>query len=348
MRDVRDDLDRELERELAALGRRGHRAVVAGIVRDGRCRCRGWAADGPAPDGGTLFEIGSITKVFTGVLLADMHLRGEVSLDDPLSRHLPAPRPAWRHREPTLVELATHRSGLPNTPKATRHRELAYQFGVGHQDPWADITEQEYHRLVMQESPRKAPGTGFRYSSMAVGLLGDALAARAGRPYEQLLAERVLQPLRMDATSVAVPPEHAHRLLRGHSRRGRPRPPIEDFLAPAGSLRSSAEDMVRFLAACLTPPPGSLGAALSLAQRPHARSRLGVQFGLCWIVSLRRKHPCIIWHNGGTWGFAAFAGLAPDRGTAAVTMSNTVRAVDGTGLRLIEARPGRGHPAPTH
>lgn len=339
---VRNDLDGELDRELTALGNRRHRAVVAGVIRDGERRCRGWAADGPVPDGDTLFEIGSVTKVFTGVLLADMHLRGEVSLDDPLSHHLPHPRPGWRHREPTLLELATHRSGLPNTPEPMQRRELAYQLGFGRRDPWGAMTEAEYHRLVAQESPEKAPGTGFRYSSMAVGLLGDALAARAGRPYEQLLIERVLQPLGMHSTSVVVPPERTGHLLSGHSRRGRPRPPIEDLLAPAGSLRSSAADLLRFLAACLTPPPGALGAALALAQQPHARTRLGAQFGLCWIVSTRwtafnrRQHPRIIWHNGGTWGFAAFAGFAPERGTAAVTLSNTVRAVDATGLRLLE------------
>ncbi len=104
------------------------------------------------------------------------------------------------------------------------------------------------------------------------------------------------------------------------------------------------EDLLRFLAACLTPPPGALGAALALAQQPHARTRLGTQFGLCWIVSTpwkavdRRQRPRIVWHNGGTWGFAAFAGFAPDRGTAAVTLSNTLRAVDASGLRLLEAR----------
>ena len=311
---VRNDLDRELEGELAAMGRGGHRAVVAGVIRNGERRCRGWAANGPAPDGDTLFEIGSVTKVLTGVLLADMHLRGEISLDDPLSRHLPHPRPGWRHREPTLLELATHRTGLPNTPRSMHRRELAYQLGIGHRDPWADMTEAEYHRLVAQESPRKAPSTGFRYSSMAVGLLGDALAARAGRPYEQLLAERVLRPLGMDSTSVVVPPERASRLLAGHSRRGRPRPPIEDFLAPAGSLRSSAEDLLRFLAACLDPPAGELGAALTLARQPRARTRLGIRFGLCWIVSTSRTRPEVVWHNGGTWGFASFAGFAPDPG----------------------------------
>ncbi len=336
MSTVHADLEREVDRELAALGARGHQAVVAGVVRDGETVCRGWAADGPAPDATTLFEIGSVTKVFTGVLLADMHLRGEVSLDDPLSLYLPEPRPAWRHREPTLRELATHQSGLPNTPRTLHRRELAHHLGWRESDPWADVTGEDYRRLVTRESPRRAPGTGFRYSSMAVGLLGDALARRAGRTYEELLTERVLQPLGMTSTSVTVPPERAHRLLGGHSSRGHPRPPLADLLPAGGSLRSDAADVTRFLTACLAPPEGPVGAALRFAQQHHVRVRKRFEMGLCWIVLTYRRGLRVVWHNGGTWGFTSFAGFAPERGTAAVVLSNTARGVDRTGLRLIE------------
>ena len=336
MNDVPTDLAREFDRELVATGSRGHRAVVAGVVRNGATVCRGWSADGPAPDATTLFEIGSVTKVFTGVLLADMHLLGEVSLDDPLSRHLPDPRPAWRHREPTLRELATHRSGLPNTPRPLRRRELAHALGWREADPWADVSGEDYRRLVARESPRRAPGTGFRYSSMAVGLLGDALARRAGRSYEELLTERVLRPLGMTSTWVTVPAEHAHRLLGGHSPRGRPRPPLRDLLPAGGSLRSDAADMTRFLAACLAPPDGPVGAALRLAQQPHVRVRARFHIGLCWLLSTYRRDLQVVWHNGGTWGFTSFAGFAPGRGAAAVVLSDTARGVDRTGLRLLE------------
>lgn len=170
----------ELERRVRALGRRGRRAVVAAVIRgeEHLCSCR--FPRGRPVDRRSLFEIGSITKAFTGVLLADMVLAGEVALDDPLSRHLADRRPAWRHREPTLLELATHRSGLPNTPGPMARREFAYAAGLGARDPWAGLTAADYERLVARESPRRAPGTRFRYSSMAVGLLGDALAARAG------------------------------------------------------------------------------------------------------------------------------------------------------------------------
>ena len=327
---------KELQGQLAKAGTRRHRALAAGVIWDSEREHCGWAAAGDPPDESSLFEIGSITKAFTGVLLADMSLRGEVTLDDPLSRHLPGPGPAWRHREPTLLELATHRSGLPNTPGALSRRELLYALGIGDQDPWAHICEEQYAELVERESPRRAPGGRMRYSSMAVGLLGDALAARAGTPYCELLAERVLGPLGMSSTSIAVDPAASARLLQGHSRRGKPRPPIEDFMPAAGSLRSSTQDMLAFLAACLDPPAAAPGPALALAQQPHSRVGKRVEIGLGWIIAARPRHPRVVWHNGGTWGFRSFAGFAPERGTAAVVLSNTARSVDRLGFRLVE------------
>lgn len=328
----------DLDGQLAELGRRGHKALVAGAIRDGECVVSRWAAAGEAPDARAVFEIGSITKVFTGVLLADMCLRGEVALEDTLSQHSHGPHPAWRHREPTLLELATHRSGLPNTPRGMGRHELAFSLGFGDRDPWADLDRSRYGRLVARESPRRAPNKRVRYSSMAVGLLGDALATRAGRPYEELVADRVLVPLGMDSTGTTVPPQASVRLLPGHSRTGRPRPPLEDFMPAAGSLRSSAEDMLRFLAACLDPPAGGPGPAIALAQEAHGRIGRRAEVGLGWMIAKPPRRPEVIWHNGGTWGFRSFAGFAPERRSAAVILSNTARSVDRLGFRLAEER----------
>lgn len=327
--------DVELERRLGGVGRRGRRAVVTGVIRGEEYLhgCR-FPRGSPA-DERSLFEIGSVTKAFTGVLLADMVLAGEVALDDPLSRHLAGAQPAWRHREPTLLELATHRSGLPNAPGPMVRREGAYQVGLLARDPWAGLTAAGYRRLVARESPRRAPGMRFRYSSMAVGLLGDALAARAGTSYEELLAARVLRPLGMGATAVEVRPARHDQVVPGHSRRGSPRPPIEDFMPAAGSLRSNGEDMVRFLAACLQPPGEPPGPALALAQRPHARTGRRAEVGLCWMISAPRNAPRVVWHNGGTWGFRSFAGFSPDAGNAVVVLSNTTRSVDRLGFTLV-------------
>jgi CubicO group peptidase (beta-lactamase class C family) len=169
---------------------------------------------------------------------------------------------------------------------------------------------------------------------MAVGLLGDALAARAGTPYEELLAERVLRPLGMEVTGTA--PGSPARLLTGHSRRGRPRPPIQDFMPAAGSLRSSARDMLRFLGACLDPPATPLGRALELARQPHARVGRRFELGLCWLISKRpRGEHELIWHNGGTWGFRSYAAFAPGSGAAAIVMCNSAVSVDRIGFRLM-------------
>jgi CubicO group peptidase (beta-lactamase class C family) len=323
----------DLELSLRRLGSRGRGAVAAGVVRGGERAFGCWFPRARPVDPRSRFEIGSITKAFTGVLLADMVLAGEVALDDPLSRHLRYPRPAWRGREPTLLELATHRSGLPNSPGAVQRRELAFAAGLRRADPWAGVTREDYDRLASAESPRREPGGRMRYSSLGVGLLGDALAARAGTSYEELLAERVLRPLGMAQTGV----QPAGAVVPGHSRRGRPRPPLHDHMPGAGSLRSSAEDMLRFLAACLRPPAERLGPALALAQQPHARLARGAQIGLGWmLVAARRDRPRIVWHNGATWGFRSFAGFSPGSGSAVVVLSSAPRPVERAGFRLLK------------
>lgn len=111
----------------------------------------------------------------------------------------------------------------------------------------------------------------------------------------------------------------------------------------AGSLRATADDMLRFLSACLRPPPEPPGPALALAQRPHARIGRRAGVGLCWIIASRRARPRIVWHNGGTWGFRSFAAFAPQTDTAVVVLSNSARSVDRLGFQLVEAAPSRRH-----
>ncbi len=321
-----------MQEELERAGSRGHHALAAAVLSDGEPAFAGWAADGPAPDERTLFEIGSITKPFTGVLLADMHLRGEVDIADPLSRHLPGPGPAWRSREPTLLELATHRSGLPNTPRALARRELALSLGIGDRDPWGDVDEARYRELLRQTSPRRPRGRGFRYSSLGFGLLGDALAHAAGRPYEELLRERVLEPLGMHDTAIAP----SAPVTQGHTRRGKPAPPLEDLMPAAGGLRSNLTDMTTFLAACLAPGPDPPGPALALARQRMLRLDGGLSIGLGWLIVAPRGQATRVWHNGGTWGFRSFAGFGPDRRRGAVVLSDTSRSVDRLGLSLLD------------
>jgi CubicO group peptidase (beta-lactamase class C family) len=120
---------------------------------------------------------------------------------------------------------------------------------------------------------------------------------------------------------------------------------MEPYLGPAGALRSSADDLLAFLGACLDPPPGPLGAALRLAARPQLRLGRRAEIGLCWIRVRRPRKPLVVWHNGGTWGFRSFAGFDPQRRTAAVVMSSTARGVEPLGFDLLEAlSPDRPRP----
>ncbi len=329
-----------IEQILREGGARGVHTQVVGILRAGS-RALGTVSPtkAPKPSGRTLFEIGSLTKVFTGTLLAEMHLRGEVDLSDPLSRHLPQrDAPSWRRRAPTLEELATHRSSLPNTPRPLARRELLAALGVVRGDPWEGVTDEDYRRMLRAARPRRAPGGRVRYSSVGFGLLGDALARRANSPFDQLLKRSVCLPLGLTDTSIDVSVQAMPRLLQGRSRRGAPRPPLRDSMPAAGSLRSSAGDLLAFLEACLGPPTDRLGEALALAQHPRAQINRHLSVGLGWLTVRRRGRPPVVWHNGGTWGFRSFAAFVPDEGVAVVVLSNSARSVDRLGFKLIDLR----------
>ena len=334
---LRPDVHAKMQALVARAGSRGHDALVVAVFADGEPTFHGWRRNGPRPDERTLFEIGSVTKPFTGVLLADMFLRGEMRLDDPVSKYLPdAHVPRWNACEPTLEELATHRASLPNAPRGLVRKELAFALGLRSRDPWADLDPPTYRRAVRRTAARRPPGGRFRYSSLGFGLLGDALEARAGAPYEQLLQDRICSPLGLLDVAISVPPENQPRLLEGRSRRGHPRPPLRDAMRAAGGIRASARDLLGFLACSLNPPESRPGPALRLATEPRARVARRVAIGLGWLILRPRRKPELIWHNGGTWGFRSFAAMVPDRKLAVVVLANTARSVDRLGFKLVD------------
>jgi CubicO group peptidase (beta-lactamase class C family) len=211
--------------------REGTGAIVGRLTRRGRSFTAYGRAriDGPEITADTIFEIGSITKVFTAELLADMVGHGEVALDDPVRKYLPngATVPSRGRREITLADLATHTSGLPRDPANLDLRSL--------DDPYAEY---------------RVAGSSIRIWGM--GLLGHALALRAGVSYEELLRRRVLGPLGMRNTSVVVDEERRARRATGHSQALAPVPWWHfDALAGAGAINSTASDMLLFAEAAM-------------------------------------------------------------------------------------------------
>jgi D-alanyl-D-alanine-carboxypeptidase/D-alanyl-D-alanine-endopeptidase len=329
---MRDPVTRTLERTRAA-----RTGLGVGVWR-GDDDVGLWQR-GDLPAGArSIFEIGSITKVFTGTLLADMAREGLVGINDPVSRHLPpgVELPS-RGREITLADLASHRSGLPSLPRGLLLPALTTQ----RHNPYADWDAERLEAAIPRTRPRKQPERRVRYSNYGVGLLGYLLARRAGRSYDELVQQRICRPLAMRDTGTAV---DGGRLASGHNRRGRDTPHWDlAALAGAGGLRSTATDLLAFLRLHADPSDRPLAVAARETQRP--RSRFGAaHVGLGWMLLPpgAGKLPFeLLVHEGGTGGFRAFAALSPPNRVGVVVLANQGRGVGRLGLRVLRAAAGR-------
>jgi CubicO group peptidase (beta-lactamase class C family) len=319
----------------------GSRAVaLAAAVRDGASSAV--IAVGHFEEGGdrevevgSLFEIGSITKGFTGILLADMVLRGEVNLDDPVANHLPA---AWDLPDDndtpiTLLDLATHTSGLPRLHDGFLPADLERPYEGTDLSTLADA--------VRATGLSRPAAVGYAYSNFGMALLGQALAHRAGIPYAALLRERVLSPLGMDDTFVGAEPAAMGRMVTGHQYQLLP---VAHWAfgsyEPAGAVVTSAPEMMPLIDALLTPPDSPVGLAVALATTP-VRS-LGVgrdSIGLAWHLHHEGGHR-IIWHNGGTGGFRSWMGVDREAGRGVVLLNNVAFAwTDPVGMKMLLEMP---------
>lgn len=308
--------------------------LAAAAVKDGETvfAARGLTrASGSSVDEHTEFEIGSISKVFTSLLLASMVSTGDLQLDDPLGRFYPELTIPVRGRPVTLRDLATHSSGFPRLP-----RGLIRQALRNRDDPYAGFTGADVGVALETVRLRREPGRKIRYSNFGAGVLGEALARAAGTTYDELLAARVLHPLGLTKTYVGPPPTSRPNCATGHSRS---RKPVPDWNMPAlpgmGALHSTASDLARFAVAQLYPERTALQEAIELSQAHQLGGRpLGI--GLGWmLISLGRTGETAHWHNGGTGGAASYLGMVCARDTAVVLLTNTARSVDRTGLDLL-------------
>jgi D-alanyl-D-alanine-carboxypeptidase/D-alanyl-D-alanine-endopeptidase len=274
----------------------------------------------------TLFEIGSITKLFTALLFSDMAVRGEVRLDEPVAELLPAGTrvPARDGRAITLRDLASHYSGLPRVatngdspdrpggPYAAYSAERLYQFLAGHE-------------LI------RTPGDSFEYSNVGAGLLGHALVLRAAASgYESLIRARILDPLRMDDTVIAIPSRLAANVASGHDDSLEPTSDWTfDVLAGTGAFRSTLSDLLRLMDAVCDP-----GSPIASIIRPlmTPRGRGGLE--------LAKPHPggaMALSKPGGTGGFRGFVRCIPEWKRGVVVLSNaSIDAVVDLGIHVLD------------
>jgi CubicO group peptidase (beta-lactamase class C family) len=278
----------------------------------------------------SVFEIGSITKVFTGILLADVAARGEVSLDDPVQKHAHpgVAVPSRDGKEIRLVDLSTQRSGLPRLPDNMDPADPT--------NPYADYTVEMLHEFLSGHELRRNVGAEFEYSNLGTGLLGHVLAAVHGSDWEALVRERILEPLGMRMSGIALSPEMKEHLALGHNQAGAVVPNWDlPTFAGAGALRSNAEDMLVFLDANLGEPKSALEEAMRVSHEPREEALGGMMIGLNWITRTTDDHT-IVWHNGGTAGYRTFAAFDPNREVGVVVLTNSGQSADDIGFHLLD------------
>lgn len=295
-------------------------SVVIAIAKDGTLEVRGFGAFAPGSDrkvdGDTLYEIGSISKVFTGILFADAITRGEVKLDDtvqsfaPKSIHVPDQKPPAI----TLEHLSTHSSALPRLPPNFAPKDPM--------NPYAEFDASRLWAGLDASVIGRAPGSKYEYSNFAAGLLGLILYERAKvDDYDALLADRILKPLGMGSTRVTLSEKDRARLA----------PPFRADLVPdanwdlgalagAGGIRSSGNDMLRLIEAVIARRDDAIGKALALSIEPRfTDSKSKVTTCLGW----HKGDDDIVWHNGQTGGYHSFAAVSPGKRAGIVVLSNS-------------------------
>src|SRR5258708_5014052 len=214
---------------------------------------------GVALNGNTVFEIGSVTKTFTAALLADMVIRGEVKLDEPVAKYLPSTvkMPERDGQQITLTDLATHSSGLPFAGSHPNPKDLS--------NPWADFTVDRMYRFLSNYTLPRPIGTKYEYSNLGVGLLGHALALRTGKSWEEAVTERILKPLDLKDTKATITADMRRRLAMGHNSAGHVGSNCDIPTIPGmGALRSTANDMLKYLTAHMDLTSEPLGNALAM------------------------------------------------------------------------------------
>lgn len=311
-------------------------ALSIGIVQDSQFSYQHYGhisgAGSAAPDNSTIYEIGSITKTFTAVVLAEMVRQGKVRYEDRIAQYLPEGVVNWPDSLGiTLLELATHTSGLPRLPD-----NMKWDVLLNLRNPYANYQEEDLFDFLREYQPKPPAERETAYSNLGYGLLGQLLARVDGVDYETLVSRYILLALDMHSTAIDLSEDRQSRFAPGYNPRGYANPAWDlPGLAGAGALRSTTTDMLRYVQANL------FGKAPYLTtHKPRVELDDDVQVGLAWIIeTLPTTGREIVWHNGGTGGFRSFAGMDKEKQVGVVVLSNTALSVDEIGKGILSLLP---------
>jgi CubicO group peptidase (beta-lactamase class C family) len=302
--------------------------IVVGIVDENGSRVISYGKldNGTDQDvnGDTVFEIGSITKTFTGLLLQDMVERGQMKLNDPVAKYLPrsVKMPTYNGKEITLLQLATHTSGLPTTSVTWTPKRA--------DNPRADYTIERMYDFVSGYKLTREPGTKYEYSTVAMALLGQTIVLKTGTDYESLVVDRICNPLKMDSTRITLTPELKNRFATGHNSFGYAvSSSYWGALTPGAAIRSTANDLLKYVSANLGLTPSNLTPLMEETHVARFHSDLNVDYGpdtdigLAWMIKRGSDGTKIVQYGGLTDGFIAFVCFSMSHHRGVVVLSNS-------------------------
>lgn len=329
-----------------------HVGLVVAVIADDARDVAGFGrvsldSDSP-PDGDTVFEIGSVSKVFTGALLADSICRGDISLQTTVASLLPefSGRVDAQASVITMKQLVTHTSGLPRTPESP-FRPRAIWNAVTAGDFYRHYTEADLLNLLARKAPGSGTGNDFRYSNTGFGVLGYVLGRRSGLGYSGLINKVFAESLGMKHTAVQSTTSQEAHGAQGYrsyfcfhscclAQRSAPWN-FPDCLAGAGGISSTANDMLLFLSANMGRTPSDMTPAMGMSHEVLF-SRDADTIGMGWFHGqVPGSGQPMIWHNGGTGGFSSFLGFTADGRFGVCVLSNSARSVDRIAHDLLEA-----------
>jgi D-alanyl-D-alanine-carboxypeptidase/D-alanyl-D-alanine-endopeptidase len=309
-------------------------SIVVGIIdKDGpRYYAFGNKTSGGEPvDEHSIYEIGSISKTFTGILLAQMAVDGQLKTDEAAQKFLPADLklPTKDGKSITLGQLSDHTSGLPRLPSNMAPKDPS--------NPYADYTVEQLYEFLNGYTLTRDIGSEYDYSNLAAGLLGHILALKAGKTYEDVMINTLALPLGMNATKITLDANMKQNLAMGYSNGFQVSNWDLPTLAGAGAIRSSLHDMLRYVAANLGLQKSELYPAMQLAQQVrHDKAGNGTRVGLGWHIA-KGTEGDVFMHNGGTGGYRSFSGFVKETGRGVVVLTNSDKGADDIGMRLLNS-----------
>ncbi|KPN15715.1 serine hydrolase [Bacillus australimaris] len=258
-----------------------------------------------------IFEIGSISKVFTTSIMASMVQKGQMKLDDSISLYCPHVR---KNHPIQIEQLATHTSGLP-PHRLLRDLQLCFLPKV-RRDMYCQYSLDELMKLLNSKKWNQLNNFPSRYSNVGMGLLGLIMGWSCHKTYEQLLKEYIADELHLSSTFIAINDDVKEKMILGHQENGKEVPPLhmQDYQG-AGAIRSTIKDLLSFLSAHLSVDADS---PWKMTHEPRRKMGINMSMGLGWVID----DTGLICHNGATSGFSSFMGFRPNSKTGVVVLSN--------------------------